>query len=197
MPARALQLERQIAGRLLALNALFLFVSAPEDIAKTDRIHAFVDRNSLLDHLTSDERVILSLPRDDANLTHSANIGWRLENMWALAWILGFNPAPPFFQGQIPNEITRQMIVEFLPDLDSTIYHFLENIHSRTAEEAGQQEDLYYCAHNAVRSAQMGEDSVPHSFHPIRDGGVVHERRHALTWSMSPSTPWNDTDLST
>jgi hypothetical protein len=26
---------------------------------------------------------------------------------------------------------------------------------------------------------------------------VVHERRHALTWALSPGTPWDETDLST
>lgn len=187
----------EVAGRLLALNALFLWVSTFEDVATTDHVLAFVDRNALHGHLTPDENAILALPRTDAHSAHAGTIGWRLENMWVLAWILGFEPAPPFFQGQIPSEITRRMIVEFLPDLDATIYDFLKTAQSRTPLEVGQQEDLYYCVHNAVRSAQMGEDSVHQDFHPVRDGGAIHERRHALTWSISPCTDWDNTDLST
>ena len=189
----------EIAARLLALNALFLLVSAPDNIAATDRLQAFVDRNELLGHLTAAERAIFSLKRSEANSAHSATIGWRLENMWALSWILGFDPAPPFFQGQIPSEITRSMIMGFLPNLDATIGHFLQSTHSRsrTPEEVGAQEDLYYCVHNAVRSAQLGSDTVPHNFHPVRDGGAIHERRHVFTWAMSPNQTWEETDLST
>ena len=58
-------------------------------------------------------------------------------------------------------------------------------------------EDLFYCAHDAVRSAQLGGATVPIGFHPIDDGGGIHERRHALTWALSPGTDWDDTDLST
>jgi hypothetical protein len=67
------------------------------------------------------------------------------------------------------------------------------------AERKVQQlEDLFYCVHNAVRSAQLGHaDRVPEGFHPVRDGGCIHERRHALTWTLSPGVDWDDTDLST
>jgi hypothetical protein len=187
----------QIAARLLALNAVFLWVSAPEDVAPAGRVQAFVERNALHAHLTEDERAMLALPRAEANAAHANTIGWRLENMWALAWILGFEPAPPFFQGQIPGEITRKMIVEFLPHLDAANDQFLSTVHPRTAHQVGELEDLYYCTHNAVRSAQMGGDSIPQYFHPVRDGGAIHERRHALTWAMSPGVEWDDTDLST
>lgn len=120
-----------------------------------------------------------------------------MENMWALAWVLGFDPAPPFFQGQLPNDIKDRMIFEFLPFLDVRISNFVETRRPRSPDEVGELEDVYYCTHNAVRSAQMGEDTVPQEFHPIRDGGATHERRHALTWSLSPGTDWDDTDLST
>ena len=59
-------------------------------------------------------------------------------------------------------------------------------------------EDLFYCAHNAVRTAQMGgKAAVPEGFHPVRDGGAIHERRHSLTWALSPGVEWEETDLST
>jgi len=189
--------HEEIAGRLLALNALFLWVSAPEEAVATERLRTFVNQNAIETHLTPDERAILSLARTEANTAHADTIGWRLENMWALAWILGFDPAPPFFQGQLPNDIQDRMIFEFLPFLDVRISNFVETRRPRSPDEVGELEDVYYCTHNAVRSAQMGEDTVPQEFHPIRDGGAIHERRHALTWSLSPGTDWDDTDLST
>jgi hypothetical protein len=186
----------EIAGRLLALKALFLWVSA-ESIAGSERLRRFVDRNGLQEHLTSEERAIFSLPRGQANALHANTIGWRLENMWALGWILGFDPAPPFFQGQLPNEIVESVISNFLPNLDGVIADFVNTVRARTPDEVAHLEDVYYCAHNAVRSAQMGADTVPSEFHPVRDGGAIHERRHTLTWSLSPGVDWEDTDLST
>lgn len=29
------------------------------------------------------------------------------------------------------------------------------------------------------------------------DGGAIHERRHSLTWILSPGIDWDDTDMST
>lgn len=187
----------EVAGRLLALQALFLWVSAPEDVAASERLQAFVRRNALRDHLTNDENDILSLPRAEANSVHAATIGWRLENMWALAWIFGFEPPPPFFQGQLPQEVIDKMLFDFLPDLDATVSGFQAATTPRAVADIAQFEDLYYCAHNAVRSAQTGSDTVPSAFHPVRDGGAVHERRQSLTWALSPGVRWDDTDLST
>ncbi|MDX2015500.1 MAG: DUF4272 domain-containing protein [Myxococcaceae bacterium] len=68
---------------------------------------------------------------------------------------------------------------------------------ARPLSDLIQLEDLFYCAHNDVRSAQLGYATVPAAFHPVFDGGVVHERRHALTWALSPGVPWDETDLST
>lgn len=67
----------------------------------------------------------------------------------------------------------------------------------RKDAEVDALEDLFYCAHNAVRSAQLGHDTVPPGFHAVVDGGVVHERRHALPWALSLGVAWDDTDLST
>lgn len=187
----------EIAARLLALKALFLWVATPEEIASADQIRAFVRRNGLERHLTGEENDVLALPRRKAQQRYEGSIGPRLENMWALAWILGFEPAPPFFQGPVQMEVGRSMLTEFLPDLGATLAEFVDHVTARTLGEVVELEDLYYCTHNAVRSAQTGSEAVPRSFHPLRDGGAVHERRHALTWALSPGTDWDDTDLST
>ena len=117
--------------------------------------------------------------------------------MWALAWMLGFDPAPPFHQGQLPEEVTRAIVLEFASELNGDIASFLARATPRSVDEIVELEDVYYCAHNAVRSAQGGEDSVPNYFHPVRDGGAIHERRQALTWALSPGVDWDDTDVST
>lgn len=186
----------EIAGRLLALKALFLWVSAPEEMAATERILNFVERNALGDHLTEEENELRLLSREEA-CEHAGNIGWRLENMWALAWMLGFDPVPPFYRGQLPQEVIRRMVLEFLPKLDGSLEQFAAEAQLRSAAEIAELEDLYYCTHNAVRSAQNGGDTVPDEFHPVRDGGATHERRQALTWALSPGVDWEDTDVST
>jgi hypothetical protein len=189
---------REVAARVLALEALFLWVAASEEVAAGDSIQSFIKRNRLHDWLTPEECEMLDLTRDIAHREHAGSIGWKLENMWPLCWILGFEPAPTFYQGQLPSEITRALVMEFLTGLDSTIEDLTEAAEHRTPEAVGELEDLFYCAHNAVRSAQCGQaNAVPADFHPVAAGGAVHERRHSLTWALSPGVDWEETDLST
>ncbi len=188
----------EIAARVSALNALFLWVSAPAEIFPGDRLQAFVQHNKLSQWLTEEEQTILETPREDAHQENVDSVGWKLENMWALSWILGFEPAPKFYQGQISSEIIQAMTLNFLPRLEGTLEDFLGGTNPRSAEAVGELEDLFYCAHNAVRCAQFGNPTaVPANFHPVVAGGAVHERRHALTWALSPGVDWEETDLST
>lgn len=195
--AGKLRSTREIALRLMALNALFTWASAPADAVKDERLQAYIKRNNLLDHLTKDEKAIISLSRSQANQQHSGSIGWRLENMWSLAWALGFEKEPDPMLGQIPHEVTQAMIMKFMPGLDSSVDDLLEKAKPRSLQEVVEREDIFYCSHNAVRSAQLGVKTVPEDFHPIRDGGAIHERRHGLSWILSPDVKWDDTDLST
>lgn len=195
--AGELRSTREIALRLMALNALFTWASAPEAAVKTEDLQAYVKRNNLLDHLTEDEKKIISLSRAQANKQHAGSIGWRLENMWALAWALGFENEPDPMLGQIPNEVTQGLIMEFMLGLDTSVDDLLKKAKPRSLQEVIELEDIFYCSHNAVRSAQTGSKTVPDNFHPMRDGGAIHERRHGLSWILSPDVKWDDTDLST
>ena len=162
------------------------------------RLNAYINRNDLRAHLTKEEREILALSRADAHELHNDTIGWHLENMWALAWVLGFEPAPDPMSGQLSDKISRALVLEFLPGLDASVDDLLKRARPRTEEEVVELEDVFYCAHNAVRSAQTGSTtSVPKDFHPVRDGGAIHERRLSLTWTISPGVKWEETDLST
>lgn len=189
----------EIAGRLFALACLFVWVVDDGERAPEDRLKSFVQRNGLADFLNEEENEILDLPRPAALEQHAETIGWRLENMWALAWLLGFEPAPPFYAGQLSGDITMGMF-EFLgliPDFAGSIDPFVAEHPLRPPAEVVKTEDLFYCAHNAVRSAQLGRPTVPSDFDPIGDGGAIHERRHSLTWALSPGVDWDETDLST
>lgn len=189
---------REVALRLMALDAFFTWVNSPESSVSTVRLNAYIDRNNLRAHLTEDEREILALTRADAHKLHNDTIGWRLENMWALAWVLGFNPPPDPISGRVPNKISLAVVLDFLPGLDASVDDLLKRSRPRTEEQVVELEDVFYCAHNAVRSAQTGSTTaVPKDFHPVRDGGAIHERRHSLTWAISPGVKWEETDLST
>ncbi len=205
-PARWLplpDLERQlrpasdIAARLLALAALFTWVSAPESAATSERVRKHIRRSGLGKWLTSEEAQIVSLPRGEVQQAHADAIGWKLENMWPLAWVLGFEAEPTMEASQIDEAISGAILFEFLSGLDDTVEGLVQKLKLRAVEEVISLEDRFYCAHNAVRSAQLGENTVPQGFHPVIHGGAIHERRHSLTWCLSPGTAWEDTDLST
>jgi hypothetical protein len=187
----------EVAARLMALDALFTWVAFPEKSAATDRVKKYIDRNRLRDWLTEGEAAIIDLPRAEAHESHDDKIGWRLENMWALAWVLGFEPEPDLEASQVGDKITRPLFFEFLPGLDCTVDDLLAKSTPRSAAEVVAMEYRFYCAHNAVRNAQLGRGTVPKGFHPIVHGGAVHERRHSLSWCIAPEVAWDDTDLST
>lgn len=187
----------EVAARLMALDALFTWVAFPEQSVATVRVEGYIERNCLRDWLTEDEIAIVALPRGEAHEAHVDTIGWRLENMWALAWALGFEPEPDLESAQVGEAVTRPLIYEFLPGLDSTVEALVAKAKPRAAADVIAMEYRFYCAHNAVRSAQLGGDTVPAGFHPVVHGGAVHERRHSLSWCIAPDVAWDDTDLST
>ena len=188
--------KRDIAARLLALGGLFAFVCAPEAAVSDSRLAEFFERDDFSPFLAGFDRDILSQDRDAAR-SMAGTIGWKLENMWPLAWILSWQNEPPASGEFIAEEVQAELIREFLPDFDATIEGFADQVQLRSLAEVVALEDLFYCAHNAVRSAQMGGDTVPTGFHPVQNGGVIHERRQALTWCLSPGVSWDETDLST
>ncbi len=187
----------EVAARLMALDALFTWVVFPENAVATPRIEKYIDGNGLRDWLTAAESRIIALTRTDAHESHVKNIGWKLENMWALAWVLGFEPEPALEASQVGDDVSRPMIYEFLPGLNATVAELLAKAAPRSADKVIAMEYRFYCAHNAVRSAQLGGQTVPEGFHPVMHGGAVHERRHSLSWCIAPDVAWEDTDLST
>lgn len=188
----------QVAKRLLALAAAIEWVLKPEEKLPSATIEAFVSKGDLRSQLTLEERGMLVLSREDALKRHGDTIGWRMENVWPLAWALGFTqPTSPAYD-QVGREVMQAIMRDFLPSFESDPRAWVEQAKLRPTAELIELEDLFFCAHNAVRSAQLGDASkVPKAFHPVLHGGAVHERRHALTWILSPGVVWENTDLST
>ncbi|NVJ62068.1 MAG: DUF4272 domain-containing protein [Gammaproteobacteria bacterium] len=192
-----LRSKEEIFGRLIALKALWLYVDDHPEAEPLDVIEEMIDTYDLRSFLTKGENEILNLSREEACQEHGHLMGWKNENCWPLAWILGFPDAPAVDHGQLSGDLARNLMLGWLPDNLSECQELKNKIKLRDPNEVHQLEDLFYCAHNAVRSAQLGSNTVPSDFHPIHDGGCIHERRHSLTWSLSPGIDWEETDLST
>ena len=189
---------REVAARLMALKALFLRTVLPGEGLPDAKLQAYMDRNGLMDALTPSELAVWTTPRSVVAAQYGDSIGWKLENIWALAWVLGYDSDLSYFGGMVGPEQIDPIFREFTPEFgDGSLDAWVPELKPRSEPELVTTEDLFYCAHNAVRSAQLGHATVPKGFHPIGDGGTVHERRHVLTWALSPGVAWDDTDLST
>ncbi len=187
----------EIAERLLALRVLILWVTFPVKEEYTKSITAMRDEERALEWLTAEETPIVMLERDEAQTQYMDWIGWKMENVWSLAWVLGFEQAPTTNAYQVDGDVIVPIINEFIPAMFERCGNDLSKLTARPVEEVVEMEYRFYCAHNAVRSAQMGYATVPEGFHPIGHGGCIHERRHSLSWCLAPEVTWDETDLST
>jgi hypothetical protein len=186
----------EVATRLYSLAAVFFWAGVPERMVREDVLLGAMLKGRLVGQTSGEDLEILKLSRAEAERRHSRTVGWRLENMWALAWVLGFDP-PPSLGGQIERAVHQKMMFRFLEFPKQSPPWLLKRAKPRSLDEIDRMEDLFYCAHNAVRSAQRGEATVPAGFDPVRDGGAIHERRHALTWVLSPGVDWDEVELDT
>ncbi len=187
----------ELAKRLWALDALFIFIGDPGKKTQTKLIRQCVSRNGLLASLTKGEKKQLTSWRWYSRWKYIDSVGWVLENMLSLAWILGFCESLGLDGDMLGGELLAKLLFDFIGDLNQDLPKWVANCTPRSELEVIEMEDLFYCAHNAVRGAQGGRNTVPNGFHPIINGGVIHERRHALTWAISPGVAWEETDLST
>lgn len=183
-----------IANRLNAIKALVLWLMVPEEDLPSEKILSFVAVNNLEDFIAGDEKTILSLSRNDEEARNG--IGWKFENAWPLAWYFGYKE-PDILGEMMSGEQMQDILSNYTCPLNEIVGEWIINKDTISEEEIVQKEDLFYCLHNAVRSAQLGSNTVPNGFDPIGNGGVIHERRHSLTWMLSKDVVWDETDLST
>lgn len=191
---RKLRPSVEIAQRLNAIKAMVLWLMMPEDKLESEKLLHFVDNNNLKGFMEDSEKAIFDAARDDEEARNA--IGWKFENAWPLAWYFGYNE--PDMMGQMmTGEQMQEILVNFTCPMDEKIEDWVKDKETISEDQLKQKEDLFYCLHNAVRSAQFGRETVPAGFDPMGNGGVIHERRHSLTWMLSDGTTWEDTDLST
>ncbi len=189
--------KRDVLDRLLCNYVSVMWVIMPEDKLPAETIITLIDKLKLTSQMTTFEKEILETERTTARKKYVDSINWKMESMNALAWALGANLMLDVNQEQMGTS-RIQIIGQFLELvwLDKDV--FLKGVSLKPLSEIIQMEDIFYCAHNAVRSARTGSEGVvPKDFHPIHKGGMIHEKRHVLTWLLSPSVKWADTDLST
>jgi hypothetical protein len=197
----------ELAGRLGALNALFIYGAAPESAVPTAVLMDHVRGADLRGHMTPDEVAILDLGREAAAAKHGDAIGWRTENAVALAWVLGREGELAFDGTMLDGDQIKPLVTQWPPIDASGFKAWVGMLRPRPVDEVAAMQDLFYCAHNAARSAQVqmmearGKpvryETVPPGFDPVANGGVIHERRHSLTWALSPGEAWEEMDLST
>lgn len=186
----------EIGGRLLALQCAFLYASdigvqVPEEV-----IRNALANDGIAGFLVEDESQVMQLPRSHANEKYRLMVGWFSERQFPLAWILGLEHAPQPDGVPLQGE-PASALLQFVGLPTANFSRWITTFKLRPQEEVIALEDLFYCAHNAVRSAQQGEETVPEDFDPVFNGGVIHERRHALSWALSPGVSWNDVPLNT
>lgn len=186
----------EVARRLLAIKVLAGWVCMPEQAVSSERLRAVVAREDLRSVMGAAELAMIDTPRDEAPGAFQSTIGWVFEGAWSLAWVFGYPEAPDPYGGMIESERIGEVVVGFL-GLDEPLAAWAPAHLARSEAEIADHEDLLYCVHNAARSAMLGADSVPDDFDPMIDGGVVHERRKALIWALSPGVGWDDADMST
>ncbi|MEM1183881.1 MAG: DUF4272 domain-containing protein [Planctomycetota bacterium] len=190
-----LRSQDEVFGRLWALDVAVRWVYAPvERFSDATLIHER-DRVDAVAGLSSEEMSVFECPRSEASMEFGSEFGWKTEHLYTLAWVLGMSREPEFtgdFFGEEDQVAAYKAFVK--PEYDAT----LANLKLRSLEEVVTLEDRFYCVHNVARSALFsGADTIPESFDAQANGGVVQERRHALTWCLSPGVAWDDTDLST
>jgi hypothetical protein len=188
-PSRRLRPVEEIATRLLSLDALFTWAALPESDASSEHIVTYMQVNHLREALTPEERAIVDLSRGEAYARHRDRVGWRLENMYGLGWVLGYDPEPSVELGQSPDQLSQAIVEYFGLGPNMTVARLLEQARLRPVAEVIALEDRFRCAH---RAAQIGRTAVPDGFHPIFDGGAICERCHALSWCLSPGVAWED-----
>ncbi len=164
---------REIAARLMACDAVHSWVSVPEEVAASDRLRAYAERNGLAAWMTPAERRVWQAPR--AAATSPVR-----ELLWPLAWALGFEPAPPPDGAAVSSKRVDAILGDFLPGLDARVDDLCRR--PRDAREVAAVEELFYCAEHAV--------SLPAGFDPAVHGEVIRRRRRALTFCLGG--PWDD-----
>lgn len=163
--------------------ALFAAVSTAFGLSREISLR-WVLNNNLQNALTAMEREQLTTESQIVAIAFQAEV----DKLYALAWVLK-KVALLEMSGDCPEDL-----IEVFPDIRAgqSASSFRASVSLRGLDEVVQACDTAYCAHWAVRNAQLRRMSVPENIVP----SYVAERRSALDWVLSVRD-WDDRSLDT
>jgi hypothetical protein len=185
-----------IVGRVMAMQTLFLYVALEEEQERSETLQKYITQNYLMSHFTPEEARVFSLPRTQAREHYQASIGWLLEGIWSLAWVLGYNKKPEVHVREIPVDVTQDIFLVFLPEVGSFLDDFFHRVSLRHVDEVITLEDRFFCALHAFSLSNRGINALPKAFSTPFYESIITERLHALHWSLTPTLPWEALMLS-
>lgn len=181
----------EIAARLLGLGAVFSWVSTSESLVPRTAILRAINSRDLERFISREEREVLALGRSEASQNFSRTIGWKLEYMWPLAWVLGFDVEPTVDVKHIDASTSRQIVHQFLQNMQ----HSVESLTDRSSLRSNQQVlglyDLLLCAQHSIEENGWAVSNQTTLDQRQRQAKVVYQRRMALLWCLSPGLAWD------
>jgi len=151
-------------------------------------------------HFTPEESVWFSTARESLSPEVCTSVGWRMESMWALAWVLGFPLRPPHI-GRASGSVCINLLrfashpTPSNPNPSSSPNPSSPNPNPvRSSEAVAGVLDVFEVLLAAVRRAETHAEMccVPERFHLVSDGRAVRERCCALRWALSPGMCWDE-----
>jgi hypothetical protein len=192
---RAFDIAR-VAKRLLAIKLVFCYVCIPKDNLPTDTIQQCINTNKVGRFLTKAEREMMMMNRDESHQANVDKVGWKLENMLGLSWIMGFERLSELGLEMCSGDHAKNLLFHETPRIEMGIEQWMGSTHPRNVQQVMVAEDFYYCWHNAARNVAFSGAKNPTGSPPEVLVGLIQERRMALTYALS-ACDWDDTDLST
>ena len=178
--------KEEIIRRMMAGYICTAWVCAPPEVVPSLQVQEYLKNNGLKKrHFAEHELQWMQSGRAKA-AESAGRAGWIFENIWGLAWLLGFGSIITPDDHQIPDQVLSALRDGFFLGLEQTFDGFQAACHLRPIEEVVALEDLMYCFHNAERNEGNDENAA-----------LMQERRRSLTWALTPDVSWDETDVST
>jgi hypothetical protein len=189
---RELRPKGEIVGRAMAMQTLFLYVALSEEQETSIALQDHAARNHLVSYWTAEERLVFALPRAEATAQYQASVGWLLEGLWSIAWVLGYSKKPTLDTEEIASEITQDIFLTFLPEVGTLLDDFFHSVTPHHVDEIITLEDRFFCARHAFSLSKQGGESSPKAFQSSFYGSIIAERQQALQWCLSPGKAWGE-----
>lgn len=184
------------AYRLLALKLVFAYVAAPPDQVPSELIQGAIRENKLTPYFSQGDRAMLQMDRAQSRQQNLDAVGWRLENMVALAAIFGSTIMKDIGPTMCSGDNVSHLINHDCPPFQGSANRWAHEHTKLDVPIVQMLEDFFYCWHNAARSIVYSGAPNPTQHDPRVLCRIIHERRHSLSWAVRGGD-WDATDLST